>query len=75
VAKRKVAQESMEELKRVTIRMPHDLHGALLRRREETGQSLNDLLIEAAARLVGVPVPPMPKGIPGRRPGKLPERR
>ena len=27
----------------------------VLRRREETGQSLNDLLIEAAARLVGVP--------------------
>ena len=74
MAKRKVAQESMEELKRVTIRMTNDLHGRS-RRREETGQSLNDLLIEAAARLVGVPVPPLPKGIPGRRPGKLPERR
>jgi hypothetical protein len=64
----------MEELKRVTIRMPHDLHVALLRRREETGRSLNDLLIEAAAHLVGVPVPPMPKGIPGRRPGGLRKR-
>ena len=68
------AKEAVERARsQVADRMPHDLHGALLRRQEETGQSLNDLLIEAAARLVGVPVPPMPKGIPGRRPGKLPE--
>jgi hypothetical protein len=48
--------------------MPHDLHAALLRQREETGQSLNDLLVEATAKLVGMPVPNIQKGIPGRKP-------
>lgn len=61
------------EVTRVTIRMPAELHAALLKRREGTGHSLNDLLVEAAARLLGVPVPEMPKGIPGRRPGKRPK--
>jgi hypothetical protein len=56
--------------RRVTIRVPQDLHAALLRKREETGQSLNDLLIEAAAGLVGMPVPQIQKGIPGPKPGR-----
>lgn len=55
---------------RVTIRMPSDLHSVLLQRREETGNSLNDLLIEATAKFLGIPVPEMPKGIPGRKPRK-----
>jgi predicted HicB family RNase H-like nuclease len=67
VAKRTGA-ESATETKRVTIRVPSVLHDALWRRREETGQSLNDLLIEAAAKLVGMPVPEVPKGIPGPKP-------
>jgi hypothetical protein len=50
--------------------MPTDIHEALLSRREEAGQSLNDLLIEAAAKLLGVAVPEIPKGIPGRKPRK-----
>ena len=53
---------------RVTIRMPSSLHEALLQRREQTAQSLNDLLIEAAAQLLGLPVPHFPKRIPGRKP-------
>jgi hypothetical protein len=57
-------------MRRVTIRMPHELHAALLRRREETGQSLNDLVVEATAKLVGKPVPQIQKGIPGRKPGR-----
>jgi hypothetical protein len=50
--------------------MPADLHLALLHRREQTGHSLNHLLIEAAAKLLGIPVPEIPKGIPGRKPRK-----
>jgi hypothetical protein len=69
VAKRK-RQEAEGGITRVTIRMPTALHATLLARREETGQSLNDLLIEAAAHLLGVPVPAMTKGIPGPKPGK-----
>jgi hypothetical protein len=48
--------------------MPPDLHAALLRRREESGESVNDLLVEATARLLGLPVPEIQKGIPGRKP-------
>jgi hypothetical protein len=66
----KKQQEPEAALKRVTIRMPADLHSALLQRREETGHSLNDLLIEAAAKLLGLPVPELPKAIPGRKPQK-----
>jgi hypothetical protein len=55
-------------MRRVTIRMPHGLHDALLRRRDETRQSLNDMLIEAAAMFLGLPVPQVRKGIPGRKP-------
>jgi hypothetical protein len=69
VARRK-EQEPQGRITRVTIRMPADLHEALLRRREESGQSLNDLLIGAAAKLLGMPVPEIPKGIPGRKPRK-----
>lgn len=54
----------------MTIRMPADLHSALLQRREESGHSLNDLLIEAAAKLLGLPVPEIPKGLPGPKPRK-----
>jgi len=61
-------QEPKGRITRVTIRMPVDLHAALLQRREASGQSLNDLLIEAAAKLVGVPVPEIPKRIPGPKP-------
>jgi hypothetical protein len=57
-------------LRRVTIRMPHDLHAALLQRREESGESLNDLLVRATAKLLGIPVPEIQKGIPGRKPGR-----
>jgi hypothetical protein len=69
VAKQKGEQAPQSALKRVTIRVPQDIHDALMRRREETGQSLNDLLVEAAAKFVGMPVPKIPKGIPGRKPG------
>jgi hypothetical protein len=69
VARRK-EQEPQGRISRVTIRMPADLHSALLLRREETGHSLNDLLIEAAARLLGLPVPEIPKGLPGPKPRK-----
>lgn len=72
MAGKKDAQQSA--IRRVTIRMPHDIHAALLRRREETGQSLNDLLVEAAATLVGMPVPKIQKGIPGRKPGRKGKR-
>jgi hypothetical protein len=57
-------------VRRVTIRMPPDLHAALLRRREESGESLNDMLVEATARLLGLPIPAIQKGIPGRKPGR-----
>jgi hypothetical protein len=67
VAKKKEAPQ--RGVKRVTVRMPHDLHAALLRRRKEAGHSLNDLLVEATAKLLGLPVPEIPKGIPGRKPG------
>jgi hypothetical protein len=53
-----------------SIRIPRELHDALCKRREQTGKSLNDLLIEAAANFVGIPVPALPKGIPGRKPRK-----
>ena len=43
---------------------------ALMQRREETGQSLNDLLVEAAAQFVGMGVPAIKKGIPGRKPAR-----
>jgi hypothetical protein len=68
VARKTVANDSAADLKRVTIRMPYDLHAALIRRREETGRSLNDLMVEATARLVGVSVPQLAKGVPGPRP-------
>lgn len=68
MAKRKAAEAPEAEFKRVTIRIPPALHDALWKRREETGQSLNDLLIEAAAKLVGMPVPQIEKGIPGPKP-------
>ena len=68
MARKKSAQESEEGVKRVTIRIPLALHDALWDRREQTGQSLNDLLIEAAAKLVGMPVPQIEKGIPGPKP-------
>jgi hypothetical protein len=67
VARRK-EREPEGRIRRVTVRMPADIHAALLRRREETGQSLNDLLIEASARFVGLPVPAIPKGVPGPKP-------
>jgi hypothetical protein len=72
VARARKKEEPLQQgdLRRVTIRMPADLHAALLRRREETGQPLNDLLVEAAARLVGMPVPQIQKGIPGPKPGQ-----
>jgi hypothetical protein len=69
VARRK-KQETEGGITRVTIRMPADLHSALLQRREESGHSLNDLLIEAAAKLLGLPVPEIQKGVPGPKPQK-----
>lgn len=72
---RRKEREPEGRITRVTIRMPADLHAALLQQREQSGQSLNDLLIEAAAKLLGIPVPAIPKGIPGRKPGKQRERR
>jgi hypothetical protein len=69
VARRK-GQEPERGITRVTIRMPSDLHSALLQRREETGHSLNDLLIEASAKLLGLPVLTLPKGVPGPKPGR-----
>jgi len=68
VARKKDAQESA--MRRITIRMPHEIHAALLERREVTGQSLNDMLVAAAARLVGISTPRIQKGIPGRKPGR-----
>ena len=43
----------VEEMRRVTIRLPMALHEALLTHREQSGKSLNDILIEAIAKLVG----------------------
>jgi hypothetical protein len=57
-------------IRRATIRMPTDLPAALMQRREETGQSLNDLLVEAAAQYVGIGALPIKKGIPGRKPAR-----
>ena len=54
-----------QEVKQIAVRLPKVLHDALWQRRLETGQSLNDLLIEAAAKFVGIPVPPLVKGVPG----------
>ena len=51
------------------MRIPGDMHAALLRKREETGKSLNDLLIEGVALLLGMSVK-IQKGIPGRKPGQ-----
>jgi hypothetical protein len=48
--------------------MPTSLHEALLHRRKERRKSLNDLLIEAVAKLLRIPVPQIQKGIPGRKP-------
>ena len=67
---RRKESEPKGVITRVTIRMPAHLHSALRQRRVETGHSLNDLLIEAAAKLLGIPVPEIPKGIPGRKPRK-----
>jgi hypothetical protein len=67
---RKKKEVPQSGVRRVTIRMPRNLHAALLRRREESGHSLNDLLVEATAKLVGMPVPEIQKGIPGRKPGR-----
>lgn len=67
---RKKGVSTVSGIRRVSIRMPTPIHEALLQRREETGQSLNDLVIEAAAKLLGVPVPAVPKGIPGPKPKK-----
>jgi hypothetical protein len=66
VAKKKA--EPRGSIRRVTIRLPSDLHEELLHRRDETGESLNDMLVEATARLLGLPVPEIQKGIPGRKP-------
>jgi hypothetical protein len=68
VANSRVGKTKMDEVKRVTIRIPADLYNALWRHRERTHQSLNDLLIEAIANLVGTPVPQVRKGIPGPKP-------
>ncbi|HKB38588.1 MAG TPA: hypothetical protein VKD72_19245 [Gemmataceae bacterium] len=68
MSKKKEAPKS--GIRRVTIRMPSDLHKALLRRRDETDESLNDMLVAATARLLGLPVPEIQKGIPGRKPGR-----
>lgn len=57
-----------DELMRVTVRVPKALHDALAQRRHETGKSQNDLLIEAIARFLEVPVPSIAKGIPGPKP-------
>lgn len=57
-----------DDLTRVTARIPRSLHDALARRRDETGKSQNDLLVEAIARFLDVPVPMIAKGIPGPKP-------
>lgn len=56
------------ELMRVTIRIPKCLHDRLTRRRDETGKSQNDLVLEAIAKFLDVPVPTIAKGIPGPKP-------
>lgn len=61
---------NQQEVVRVTIRVPAALHRALWDKRQQTGQSLNDILIEAAATLLGIPVPTLQKGIPGPKPRK-----
>ncbi len=57
-----------DNLRRVTIRIPTDLYDALWRKREQTGKSLNDLLIAAIANLVGTAAPQVKKGVPGPKP-------
>lgn len=66
MAKKEVPEN---RIRRVTIRMPGHLHEALLNRRDETGESVNDMLVVATACLLGLPVPTIRKGIPGRKPG------
>ena len=70
MAKTGAGEEKMDELRRVTIRIPANLYDALWRYREQSGQSLNDLLIEAIANLVGTPVPQVKKGVPGPKPNR-----
>ena len=64
MAKQKTVQPD-SEVARIVVRLPKVLHEALWQRRLETGQSLNDLLIEAAAKFVEIPVPRLVKGVPG----------
>jgi hypothetical protein len=63
-------QEPADETRRVTIRLPAALHEALLTHRNRVGKSLNDILIDAIAKLVGVRAPQLKKGIPGPKPKK-----
>jgi Ribbon-helix-helix protein, copG family len=65
---RNVHDEPGGQIKRITIRIPADMHDALSKHRDMTRKSLNDILIEAIAQLLGRPAPQLAKGIPGPKP-------
>lgn len=55
-------------LVRVTLRLPASLHDQLSNKRGVSGPSVNDLIVEAVAKYLGVPVPEVSKRLPGRKP-------